>query len=497
MFTITFLLTISTLAFLTHRYYNSYTRLAHIPGPFLAKLSAAWMIKTLSSGRVHENMLATSAKYGPLVRIGPNDLLCTDPETLRRMSAVRSAYTKGVFYETGRIIPGCNNIVCERDENKHKALRAKMAGAYNGRENGITGFEESIDRQLMSLVALIEKRYVSTPGKLCPFDLCAKTHFFSLDVISDASFGKAFGFLVKDRDLHQFIEINDSAVPIMNILQAVPSWTNIIYRWPFNLALPKDGDGVGFGRLMGLAKGSVEERLRPDAKPGRDMLQAFINGGMAYDELVQHMFVQIVAGSITTAAAIRHTFLALTSTPPAYAALQKEIDESVSSNRVNSRPAISDAEVQALPYLQAVIREGLRMWPPVTGLGSKQVPKGGDNICGYQVPEGTQVSHNYSGIMRLKDIFGEDADVFRPERWLEAEGNEEQLKAMNCVLELAFGNGKYQCLGKRIALMEMNKIFFELLQRYDLALIDPQNPIKSSSGVFWIGSDLLLRLTKR
>jgi hypothetical protein len=45
------------------------------------------------------------------------------------MSAVRSLYTKGEFYETGRIIPGYDNVVSQRDEVKHKALRAKMAGA--------------------------------------------------------------------------------------------------------------------------------------------------------------------------------------------------------------------------------------------------------------------------------------------------------------------------------------------------------------------------------
>lgn len=60
------------------------------------------------------------------MRIGPNDLLCTDPGTLRRMSAVRSPYIKGDFYETGRINPGHDNVVSQRDEAKHKALRAKM-----------------------------------------------------------------------------------------------------------------------------------------------------------------------------------------------------------------------------------------------------------------------------------------------------------------------------------------------------------------------------------
>ncbi|KAK0625530.1 hypothetical protein B0T17DRAFT_276244 [Bombardia bombarda] len=83
-----------------------------------------------------------------------------------------------------------------------------------------------------------------------------------------------------------------------------------------------------------------------------------------------------VAGSITTAAAIRHTFLALILTPVAYAALQKEIDDKIASGDI-STPIITNLEIQSLPYLQAVVLEGLRMWPPTTGFGSKQVPPGG------------------------------------------------------------------------------------------------------------------------
>ena len=150
--------------------------------------------------------------------------------------------------------------------------------------------------------------------------------------------------------------------------------------------------------------------------------------------------------------------LCLISTPTAYAALQREIDEAVKKGHISS--TISSSEAKALPYLQAVIREGIRVYPPVPGLGSKQVPKGGDIICGYYVPEGTQIGHNTPGMMRSKNIWGEDAEIFRPERWLEAD--ETQLKLMNSVVELNFGSGKYQCLGKTIAFMELNKIFVEV-----------------------------------
>ncbi|KAK3319788.1 cytochrome P450 [Cercophora scortea] len=483
------------------RSFQSWRRLRHIPGPPLASVSMAWMAQKVISGRFHEHMCLASEQYGPLVRIGPNTLLCADPDTLRRMSSVRSLYTKGTFYESGRIIPGHDNIVSLRDEVMHKALRSKMAGAYSANVN----LEAGVDRQLQNLVALIDAKYLSDNGNghgtLRPFDLSTKSQFFALDVVSDVSFSGPFGFLTQDKDLYDYVKINDSAVPVMNLLQAIPGLTDFVYRWPMRLALPGDGDEAGFGRLMGLAKGCVEERLRPGSKPRQDMLQAFIDGGMTYDELIQHMFVQIVAGSITTAAAIRHTFAALLSTPTTYTTLQKEIDTNIASGRISS-PTITDAEAQALPYLQAVICEGMRMWPPTTGLGCKQVPPGGDVICGYHIPAGTQVGHNFGGTMRLKSIWGEDADLFRPERWIVdpdrgKEEEEDRLRAMQSVLELEFGSGKYGCFGKRIALMELNKIFVEMLRRYDFAAIDPLNPIKTTSGIFWTGSDQWLRVTKR
>ncbi|KAK4228904.1 cytochrome P450 [Podospora fimiseda] len=475
--------------------FKSHHRLRHIPGPFLATISPLWMIHKLSTGRFVQHLKQTSDNYGPLVRIGPNDLLCTDPDTIRRMSSVRSMYTKGRFYESGRVIPGFDNVVSERNEGRHRELRTKMTGAFAARQNGsLAGFEASLDDQLLKLVGLINDKYVSERNHLRPFDLTAKSHFLTLDMISSTSFGKAFGFLEEDKDLYSFLEITDSATPVMNLLAVVPMLTNLVYRWPMRLLLPNTGDRAGLGRLMGLAQGCVDERLSPGAKEGKDMLQAFIKAGMGYDDLIQQMFVQIVAGSITTASAIRHTLLALISTPSAYTALQKEIDDNITSGRISS-PIITDSEAEALPYLQAVIKEGMRMWPPTTGFGSKQVPKGGDVICGFQVPEGTQIAQNFVGIMRLKDVWGEDADAFRPERWLEVE--EEGKKVFESVIDLCFGGGKYQCLGKRLALMELNKVFVELLRRYDFALIDPQNRVESKSGVFWVSSEVLLRVTRR
>jgi cytochrome P450 len=161
-----------------------------------------------------------------------------------------------------------------------------------------------------------------------------------------------------------------------------------------------------------------------------------------------------MAGSDTTATAIRSTFLYLIMHPRVVSKLRAEME----SNSI-SLP-IQDAEARQLPYLQAVIKEGLRIFPPVVGLMSKEVPPQGDMINGLFVPGGTKIGFGAYGIYRNKTIWGQDADIFRPERWLEV--SPEKLKEMESTLEIVFSYGKYQCLGKNLAMMELNKIFVEV-----------------------------------
>ena len=82
-----------------------------------------------------------------------------------------------------------------------------------------------------------------------------------------------------------------------------------------------------------------------------------------------------------------------------------------------------------------------------------------------------------------------------PGRWLEADAD--RARAMNAVVDLDFGFGKYQCLGKPIAAMELNKIFVELLRRYDFSIVNPQNPINAWTAIFWVADNFWLRITRR
>lgn len=151
--------------------------------------------------------------------------------------------------------------------------------------------------------------------------------------------------------------------------------------------------------------------------------------------------------------------LSLATAPYQHRALLDEIQRV--SSTVDS--PISWNQTQQLPYLQSVIREGLRMWPPIAGLGFKRVPPGGDVINGYFVPAGTEIGQGFLAVGRSKAVWGEDANVFRPERWLVAD--DVQLKGMLAAVDTHFGAGKYSCMGKPIAMMELHKAVFEVRQR--------------------------------
>lgn len=109
---------------------------------------------------------------------------------------------------------------------------------------------------------------------------------------------------------------------------------------------------------------------------------------------------------------------------------------------------------------QAVVYEGMRMRPGAVGAFPKIVPPQGETVQGTFLPGGTVIAMNIPSLLRSKDIFGADPEIFRPERWLEVP-REDRLD-MEREVEMMFGSGRWMCAGKPIAFMELFKTFFEV-----------------------------------
>ena len=168
--------------------------------------------------------------------------------------------------------------------------------------------------------------------------------------------------------------------------------------------------------------------------------------------------------------------------PPVYFKLQREVDDAVYRGLAPStgEGLVTAAQAKDLPYLQAVIREALRLWPPVTNIFSRDVPAGGDTVVvdGESVflPSGACIGYSAYAMHQSEKIYGKDAHVFRPERWLESDAT--RLAAMVRTNDLTFGHGKFQCLGKVVAQMEIGKTVFEVSKN--------RSTCRLSSSFFWM-----------
>ncbi|OCL04146.1 cytochrome P450 [Glonium stellatum] len=491
----------TVIIFYVSRKYRQYNRLKAFKGPFGTGFSELWHSRAILGMETHLRYAEVCEKYGPIARIGPNDLMTSSPELVSRMSAARSPYTRAAwFYGALSFEPGKDHVFSELDEKRHARKRQQMAAGYSGKDN--PSLEPSIDNRVQELLDLIRTKYLSSNKSFKPMDLARKIQYFTLDVISDIGFGTPFGNLAADEDVNKYIQSNEQGLRVMVAIFAF-GITKLSKLPPLAQLLgPSEKDGYGFGKMIATAKQYIEKRLASGAQGRHDMIASFVKHGMTKDELLTEGVLQVMAGSDTTATAVRTTMLCLMTHPSSYWALRAEIDATVNSGKVPASPGIiPDSVARNLKYLQAVIKEGIRVHPTITEIMPKTVPPEGDTfeLDGKQIflPGGANIGYCAWGIHRNKDIFGEDAEIFRPERWLD-EINEEQLNRMQRTFDLMFGFGKYQCLGKNIAMIELSKLVFEFFRNFDMEIVNPEKPWTSTNtlGVF-LQEDMWVRVTER
>lgn len=236
-----------------------------------------------------------------------------------------------------------------------------------------------------------------------------------------------------------------------------------------------------------LAKIDREEKALPDTdeKHGVDFLTRFLQAQKDHPEFMDDTRVLAVclslifAGSDSTAVSVSNIFNNLLNNPRVYAKLMAEIDAAAASGKLYADNATRGTEnevfsfnsAQSLPYLDAVIMESFRIYPAVGLVLERVVPKSGVTIAGNFVPGGTIVGCNPWVLHRREEIFGQDVEEFRPERWLESEGADpKQLRDMKATM-FHFGAGSRTCIGKNISLMEIYKMVPSFLRRFEVSQI--------------------------
>lgn len=164
-----------------------------------------------------------------------------------------------------------------------------------------------------------------------------------------------------------------------------------------------------------------------------------------------------MAGADTTGSALATVLRSLLLHPRALQRASSEISQAASSNLLSS-PILYSESLAHLPFIAACIRESLRLNPTAPNLYTRLTPPEGVYIDGSWVPGGVEVVCNSTIAHRDPELYGADAKVWRPERWLVGRETAARYESASFV----FGMGYRVCIGKDIATMELWKLIPEV-----------------------------------
>ncbi|TGJ79516.1 hypothetical protein E0Z10_g9253 [Xylaria hypoxylon] len=170
-----------------------FSSLAVFPGPLLAKLSKGWRAYVTYRGRWHRDLVALHQRYGPVVRIGPNELSVCDPEAFLQIYRVNGAYSKSASYS---VVKGSRpfDLAGERNEKLHSAQRRLVARAYS--MDSTMNLESQVDELVTPLLRKLDDVAFSKHI----IDLGYWLQLFAFDVIGAVSFSKPYGFVSSGSD---------------------------------------------------------------------------------------------------------------------------------------------------------------------------------------------------------------------------------------------------------------------------------------------------------
>lgn len=270
-------------------------------------------------------------------------------------------------------------------------------------------------------------------------------------MVGAVTFSQPIGYLEKGHDFDGTLGDSESAMDYFAVVGMIP----VLDLW-FDKNPVKHVGPPGFNTITGISLRHLVDRYQGNdtdyhdpEKP--DFLDRFIEAKQANPkevddaEIASWLMINMIAGADTTATTLRSAFY--------YSfrdkRIWKRLQEEALTDGLHKKMSVAYSDAHAIPYVEAVVREALRILPGVSMPLERYVPQGGYHLSdGSLLPEGSIFGVNPYLLARNKDIYGEDVEDFRPERWLRneevgetEEEFERRLAAMNSA-DLTFGGGR-------------------------------------------------------
>lgn len=483
--------------FLLNNYF--WNGLNKYPGHWLAAFTNWWRFFDVW-GRKHEwTTIRLHRKYGDVVRLGPNVLSFADPKAIKVIYGLNKGMVKSDFYPVQQAVAKgrrLESLFSTVNEDYHSKYRRCVNSAFA--MSSLVHYEPLVEKTMDVFLNQTQRLFAET-GRSCNFNQWLQ--YFAFDVIGDLTWSKRLGFVEKNEDVDGIIEFLGNFLSYAGPIGQMPTLDLLLEKNPLRLLSQRLGLSKTVFPVTLFAQKNSNERATEIAKikahglsdrtstSGVDLLSKFAQAAHDHPEFMTDTQVltscisMVFAGSETTAISLSSVFYFLLKHPRCYKKLMEELDTAVSNGLIAPRPSkiVSWSESQKLPYLDAVIQESFRLHPAAGLILERIVPPQGMEILGNFIPGGTIVGCSPWVLHRRPEVFGQDVDSFRPERWIEA--SEAQLRVMKATM-FQFGAGARTCIGKNVSLLEVYKLVPSFLRRFEIMLEHPDREWKTHNAWF-------------
>ncbi|OBZ69536.1 11-oxo-beta-amyrin 30-oxidase [Grifola frondosa] len=432
-------------------------------------------------------------QYGGVVHIkapfGEDMLVISDPKALQYIYQT-SGYNFPKQPERrilSRLV--ADNGLTWAEGETHKRQRKVMLPAFGTPEskNLLPVFRHYAEQVTLKWKDLLAE----VPEQSCIFNVPKYIAPATLEAIGEAAFDYKLGVFENSEN-----ELAKAYNNLVATIFSAPSTTKIFMQ---NLThyIPMSILEVLYDHLPG--KGLDKAR-----KGNRDIMSILVNSNasengqarLSHKEMISQMRTILLAGQETTSNTLSFALLELARHPWMQTRLRAEIRDAERALFERGASEFTVADLEAIPYLQAVLKEVLRFHPvvphnfrqslkdDVLPLSKPITTRSGKVIHELPIRAGLRLVLSVAAYNRDKDVWGDDAHTFNPERWLEFKGK--RGPTVGVIAILTFAGGLRACIGWRFAVYEVQAFLLELVSNFEFGLCEDLKRLRREQALVMV-----------
>ncbi|ETN43942.1 uncharacterized protein HMPREF1541_11073 [Cyphellophora europaea CBS 101466] len=439
-------------------YLTFFGPLSKFPGPTVNAFSLVPFIRSTWNGNEGIDVAALHDKYGPVVRIGPTMLSFVGcPQTWKDIYG---------FQKIGRQLPhkdkrfylqpinGVPSIITANDAD-HARQRKSVANAFS--DKALKEQEPLLKKWAELLLVKLKEKAVAEDK----IDMVKMLNCTTFDIMADLTFAEPL-YMLENSSYSPWVTAIFASFKKMATFRCLKIYSTVSKYLVEDILGKMPSLRAKQMRHWRFTTDRVDKRLaNPPRRP--DLWSRILEKGedrLSRDEQHSNASLFMIAGTETTATLLSGSLYYLSKNPEQMARIKTELRDSFQTLDGFGLESLAQCR-----YMEAVLKETLRLYPPVPVGTQRQVPKGGATIAGHFLPEGANISIPHLATYRNSSMWT-DPDEFVPERWL---GDGRYEKDARASWE-PFLVGPRNCVGKNLAWHEMRLLLATTLLYFDFAL---------------------------